>query len=30
MTALYLIAGGVVIALTAYLIIALIKPELFP
>lgn len=30
MTALYLIAGGVVVALAVYLIVALIKPELFP
>ncbi|MFT3996071.1 MAG: potassium-transporting ATPase subunit F [Asticcacaulis sp.] len=30
MIALYLIAGGVTVALAAYLIVALIKPELFP
>jgi K+-transporting ATPase KdpF subunit len=30
MTALYVIAGIVVVALAGYLIVALIKPELFP
>jgi len=30
MTALYLIAGGLVAVLAIYLIVALLKPELFP
>ncbi len=30
MTALYLIAGVVTVALAGYLVVALIKPELFP
>ncbi len=30
MTLLYLAAGGITIALLAYLVIALLKPEMFP
>lgn len=30
MTLLYLLAGGITLALLIYLIIALLKPEMFP
>ncbi|ESQ80354.1 K(+)-transporting ATPase subunit F [Asticcacaulis sp. YBE204] len=30
MSALYIVAGVIVLALAGYLIVALIKPELFP
>lgn len=30
MTALYIIAGVITVAVAAYLVVALIKPELFP
>lgn len=30
MTLLYLLAGGITLALLVYLIIALLKPEMFP
>jgi K+-transporting ATPase KdpF subunit len=30
MTLLYIVAGGVTLALLGYLIVALLKPEMFP